>query len=113
MVRGKSGKWIAVHPSYKLAGDIWSDLPNAEIKKIHEERAAFKKSRSTNDSATVVSQLTTDSNGMATIQVPISMIQQATSTQEEKQEPSDNGNTNPMGGRNEQAQLRSRNGGRS
>ena len=50
---------------------------------------------------------------MATIQVPISVIQQATSTQEEKQEPSDSGNTNPMGGRNEQAQLRSRNGGRS
>ena len=117
MVQGKSGKWLAIHPSYKLPQEVWLDLPDAEIKKINDERAAFKQSKSGNDNATVISQLTTDTNGMATIQVPVSMIQQAAtgthvsdnSTQQEQ----DNVGTNPMGGRNEQAQIRSRNNGRS
>ena len=113
MVQGKSGNWIAVHPSYKLPKEVWLDLPDAEIQKINNERAAFKRSKSNNDSSTVISQLTTDTSGMATIQVPISMIQQAKSTQAENESTSESGNTNPMGGRNEQAQLRSRNSGRS
>ena len=118
MVKGNSGKWLAIHPSYKLPKEIWLDLPDAEIKKINEERSAFKRGRGGNDNATVISQLTTDTSGMATIQVPISMIQQAaTGTQVTNEDASssqgqDNNNTNPMGGRNEQAQLRSRNNGR-
>ena len=107
MVQGKSGKWIAVHPSYKLPKEVWLDLPDAEVKKINEERSAFKRNKTTNDTSTVISQLTTDTDGMATIQIPMSMIQQATTAQGSSEVTSDGGNTNPMGGRNEQTQLRS------
>ena len=110
MVKGKSGNWLTVHPSYKLAKEVWLDLPDAEVRRINDERAAYKKSKRSNDSSTVISQLTTDTSGMATIQVPIAMIQQATTNDDSAQSET---NTNPMGGRNEQAQLRSRNGNSS
>lgn len=117
MVKGKSGKWLAIHPSYKLPKEIWLDLPDAEITKINDERTAFKRGRSDNDNVTVVSQLTTDTNGMATIQVPISMIQQAATgtrvSDDATNQEQENSSTNPMGGRNEQAQIRSRNNGRT
>ena len=110
MVKGKSGNWLTVHPSYKLAKEVWLDLPDAEVRRINDERAAYKKSKRSNDSSTVISQLTTDTSGMATIQVPIAMIQQATTNDDSAQSET---NTNPMGGRNEQAQLQSLNGSRS
>ena len=121
MVKGKSGKWHAIHPSYKLAKEVWNDLFDAKINKINNERAAFKRTRRGNDAPTVISQLTTDTNGIATIQVPVAMIQQAatnpTPTPANNKHTSwqnqSGGNNNPMGGRNEQAQLRSRNSGRS
>ena len=117
MVKGKSGKWLAIHPSYKLPKEIWLDLPDAERRKINDERATFKRGRSGNDGATVVSQLTTETNGMATIQVPMSMIQQAAtsvhSNIDKVQQEQDDVSANPMGGRNEQAQLWSRNSGRT
>ena len=121
MVKGKSGKWHAIHPSYKLAKEVWNDLFDAEINKINNERAAFKRTRRGNDAPTVISQLTTDTNGIATIQVPVVMIQQAatnpTPTPANNKHTSwqnqSGGNNNPMGGRNEQAQLRSHNSGRS
>ena len=69
----------------------------------------------------MISQLTTDTNGIATIQVPVAMIQKAatnltpitTNTKNMSQQNQGGGNNNPMGGRNEQAQLRSHNSGRS
>ena len=58
-----------------------------------------------------------DTNGMATFQVPLTMIQQAstqgaqvTSGESQQSVIQPNEQRNPMGGRNEQAQLRSRNG---
>ena len=121
MIKGKSGKWHAVHPSYKLAKEIWNDLPDAKINKINDERAAFKRTKKGNDASTVISQLTTDTDGMTTIQVPILMIQQATTnpnhiindSENATQQDQGSGINNPMGRRNEQAQLRSRNNGQS
>ena len=110
MVKGKSGKWLAVHASYKLPKEVWLDLPDAEVTRINNERAAYKRSKGNNDNHTVVSQLTTDTAGMATIQVPMTVLQQASTA---NQVTNDGTDTNPMGGRNEQAQLRSRNSNRS
>ena len=115
MVKGKSGRWLAVHASYKLDKDVCIDLPDAEKRKINEERAIYKRSRGGNDNTSVVSQITTDTSGMATIQVPIAMLQQAstaTSTQgNDDVSQQQHINISPMGGRNEQSQLRSRNNG--
>ena len=109
MVKGKSGKWLAVHASYQLPREIWIDLPDAEVTRINNERAEYKKRKmSGNDNETVISQIATETNGMATIQVPMTMLQQA-STQATNVTNSSSGNQNPMGGRHEQAQLRSRN----
>ena len=116
MVKGKSGRWLAVHASYKIDKDVWMDLPDAEKRKINEERYKYKRSRGSNDNASVVSQLTTDTSGMATIQVPIAMLQQvstATSTQgNDDMSQQQHVNIIPMGGRKEQSQLQSRNNGR-
>ena len=68
MVKGKSGKWHAIHPSYRLAREVWNNLPDAKINKINNERAAFKRNRRGSDAPTVISQLTTNTNGIATIQ---------------------------------------------
>ena len=116
MVKGKSGKWLAVHASYRLPKEVWRDLPDAEVTKINNERNAYKRGRGSGDSNTAVSQLTTDTAGMATIQVPMTMLQQAstaTHITNDGHNTQADGSTHPMGGRNEQAQLRSRNNGRT
>ena len=55
MIKGKSGRWLSVHASYKFPRDIWSDLPDSEINKINRERAEYKKRRNNNDNDTVIS----------------------------------------------------------
>ncbi len=93
-VTGVNGQTIEVHPSFKFTSDTWNNLPEAERNRIVQERANFKRSRQSSEQRSTISQVTFETtnndNGNAT-----------------------NGSTSSsgsiMGGRNEQASLRSRN----
>ena len=86
-VTGSDGKTYEVHASYKFDSNVWSNLPQSERNRIMEERRVYRESKKrsasqiSTDDGTAISEMTTD----------------RTTT----------GGT-VMGGRNEQASLRSR-----
>ena len=81
-VIGTDGSKIEVHPSYNFSGDVWKKIPFSVRAHLMDMRKAYKKTRS----------------------------QKQVRTQEEKgNDDSSNSDGTIMGGRNEQASLRTRN----
>ena len=122
MVRCVDGTNIEVHPAYKFTDEEWNVLPHTEKSRILRERESYKRNRSSNDqntNYTTVSELTTNtphpnqgSNDYDTINQSVNQLSRQVSAISSSQ--NNNGNTSSgyssiMGGRNEQASLRSRN----
>ena len=105
MVRCSDGTQIEVHAAYDFTNDEWFRLPETERIRIADERARYKRARTNNyDQASVgVSEVTTstENDDIANLRNRISAI--------ESQNNGANTNefTSIMGGRNEQANLRS------
>ena len=99
-VTGNDGKSYEVHASYKFHDNVWQQLPYNERQRVLEDRKRYHESRkrnaseiSTNDRSNVPAQVSTDTSQ--------SHVSQVTTDQR-----------SIMGGRNEQASLRSNNGNR-
>ena len=106
MVQCNYGMQIGVNIAYDFTTDKWFRLPEAEMIRIREERTRYKRSRG-NDDKTVVSEITTGG-----VQDDIRSIQQRISEIELNTEDGQyRASGSIMGGRNEQANLRSRNNG--
>ena len=111
MVQCTDGTQMEVHASYKLKSHQWNILPQAEKNRITRERAAYRRSRQRNndDDRSTVSEITSDVRSMSEtltrMQAQISSLSQAGSQNDSGSVPA-----TIMGGRNEQASLRSRNG---
>ena len=97
---------IEVHPAYAFTTDEWFRLPEAERIIIIEERTRYKKSRGNNDKI-VVSEITTGGvqDNIRSIQQRISAIESNTGDGQSRASGS------IIGGRNEQANMRSSNNG--
>ena len=114
MVRCTDGTDIEVHPAYKFSDTEWKLLPEAERNRIISERSNHKRQRLSSNSS-VVSELTThNSNDMQSIAQSVNQLQQRISSIISLPDTNDNDHDNIppssiMGGRNEQASLRSRN----
>ena len=116
MVRCTDGTEVEVHASYQFDDHQWNLLPDAERKRILNERAAYKRRRfgnDNNDNSSNVSQITTNTNNndlqsinnsFNALQQQISSLNTSQLTQNNQEPPA-----SIMGGRNEQASLRSRN----
>ena len=117
MVRCLDGTDIEVHASYKFNDNTWKILPEAEKKRILKERSEYKRSRynNYNDDRSTISQITTGTNIQTNdLQSVVHSVQQLQSQINDMNNRSEhNSNNTPptsiMGGRNEQANLRSRN----
>ena len=114
MVRCQDGTEIEVHPSYKFNDAEWNALPEAERNRISLERSNHKRQRNNNTSggASIISEITTQ-NDLQSIAQSVGVLQQQISSITSNHNNKDNNsNTTPpssiMGGRNEQASLRSR-----
>ena len=102
MVQGEDGTYIEVHPSYSFQPQVWQNIPQAEKRRLQSERQEYKRSRTgthTTDRTTI--------SGITTDQTQVTGNDNTT----------EGNNTHLphsiMGGRNEQANLRSRNPGRT
>jgi hypothetical protein len=122
MVQCTDGSQMEVHASYRLTDDQWHILPEAEKTRILTERANYKRSRGYNnnpDDRSTISQLTTITGGddirsisesVNNLQRQISNLQSQPSRNNNNADDTNNGPPGSiMGGRNEQASLRSRN----
>ena len=115
MVRCNDGTEIEVHASYKFDDRTWNNLPDAEKNRIIQERSEYKKGRyNNNDDRSTISQLSTGTSQQNyDIQSVVQSVQQLqtqlTNMSNRSDESSDAPPTSIMGGRNEQASLRSRN----
>ena len=101
---------IEVHPSYEFTDEEWHNLPFAERDRITDERARYKRYRTNRslDNASVISEVTTNSQVGKGLQGQLRSLQHRISTMESQtQSTSIPGSI--MGGRNEQANIRSRN----
>ena len=102
-VTGTDGKSYEVHPSYKFNDNVWQALPYNEKQTILEERKQYFESRKRNVSEISVDKRSNSNNSSNNSKVPEqvsehgSYISQITT-----------GQGSIMGGRNEQASLRSR-----
>ena len=81
-VIGTDGSKIEVHPSYSFSGDVWNKIPFPVRAQLMDMRKEYKKTRSQ---------------------------KQVRTKEEEGNEGTSNGDGTIMGGRNEQASLRTRN----
>lgn len=104
MVQCNDGTQIEVHPSYDFTSKEWYKLPEAEKIRIREERNKYKRSK-VSDSATVISEITT---GNLTVKDELKSMKHRISAMESIAGSNTVGDS-VMGGRNEQASLRSRN----
>ena len=106
MVQCNDGTQIEVHPAYEFTTDECFRLPEAENIRIREERTRYKSSHG-NDNKTVVIKITTGGvqDDIRSIQQIISGIESNTGDVKSRASGS------IMGGRNEQANMRSRNNG--
>ena len=104
MVKYNGGMHIEVHPAYDFTTDDWFRLPEAEKIRIREEKTRYKRSRG-NDDKTVVRKITTDGlqDNSRSIQHRISEIESNTGDGQSRASGS------IMGGRNEQANMISKN----
>jgi hypothetical protein len=99
-VTGNDGNQIEVHASYNFPAHVWNNIPSAEKERLKQERINYKRQRtisalSSDDIASIVSGLT-NATGLSV--AATSTVATPNST-----------TTSIMGGRNEQATLRSRN----
>ena len=93
-VTGVNGQTIEVHPSFKFNRDVWNNLPDAERNRITQERSNYKRSRQGNgEQRSTISQVTFETSN----------------NDNNATKDSSNSSASIMGGRNEQASLRSRN----
>ena len=127
MITMKDGTTKEIHASYRLTPKDWENMPDQVAARIKRERNAWKertgKGRGYHTSATdpsqnnvTVNSVVTGQDGNQYIQVPLQQYIQA--TQQTTQQPpvlalphstTPNSHQGIMGGRNEQANLRSRN----
>ena len=108
MVRCNDGTQVEVHASYKLKNDVWNNLPQAERDRLIRERASYRRTRQRNndDDRTTVSEITTD---FRSISETLTRMQAQLSSMSNDNQDGSAVPTTIMGGRNEQASLRSRN----
>ena len=99
-----------MHPAYYFTSDEWYRLLEAEKIRIREEQSRHKRSR-VNDCGTVISEITTGGNG--TVQYNNRTIQQRISVIESNADVKSRATVYIIGGRNEQADLRSINNNHS
>ena len=99
-----------MHPVYDFKSDEWYNLPEAEKIRIREEQSRHKRSR-VNDCGTVISEISTGGNG--TVQYNNRTIQQRISVIESNVDVQSRATVYIIGGRNEQADLRSINNNHS
>ena len=118
MVRCTDGTEIEVHASYKFNDHTWSILPEAEKNRILQERNDYKRSRYNNhgDDRSNISQITTgtaiQANDLQSVVQSVQQLQSQINEMNNNRNDNNSNNTPPaiiMGGRNEQANLRSRN----
>lgn len=100
-ITGNDGNQIEVHASYNFPSPVWNNIPSAEKERLKQERINYKRQRtisalSSDDIASIVSGLTNATG--------ISIAATSTGASQNNGAPS-----SIMGGRNEQAALRSRN----
>jgi hypothetical protein len=112
MVKCTDRKEVESYASLKFSDEVWAVLPEAERNRILQEREEYKRRRynGNNDDRSTISQITmTDlqsvNQSMSNLQQQISnLTSQANNNQENNESPP----TSIMGGRNEQANLRTR-----
>ena len=112
-VRGNDGTQIEVHPSYSFTDQEWQNIPYAEQTRIHNERADYKRRRrSVGDGRSIISDVTTDISRQPPedMSSQLQALQQRIASMESQQPSGDISTGTIMGGRNDQAKLRSRNG---
>ena len=122
---GTSGKVIECHPLISYPNNIWYDIPPEDREKIASQRRESSNNRNTSTSSVIseISSATTTINGQQYTLIPTASIQQAQMSQVDTHSgqvslppaPTGNASYPPtsqvtiMGGRNEQASIRSRN----
>jgi hypothetical protein len=116
MVRCTDGTEVKVHASYKFDDRTWNLLPDAERNRIIQERSDYKRGRHGGgpDDRSTISQITTGTAQQGNdLQSVVQSVQQLQMQISNMSNNSNDGNDTPptsiMGGRNEQASLRSRN----
>jgi hypothetical protein len=115
MVRCSDGTEVEVHASFQFDDNVWFSLPEVERNRIIQERQAYKRQRyGGGDDRTAISQITTGTNvpDLQSVSNTVQAMQQQISSiqsQQNEQQTSDNPPSSIMGGRNEQASLRTRN----
>ena len=107
MVRCSDGTEIEVHPAYDFTDDEWFRLPEAERSRITDERTRYKRARTNryaDQQSVAMSEITTTDN------IEMQRLSNRISAVESSQDNSStSGQVSIIGGRNEQANLRSRN----
>ena len=115
MVQCHDGTQIEAHPVYDFTSDEWQRLPEAERSRIREERTRYKRSRRGGrdaDNDTIISEI---SVGVKTTALQDHLREFGRQIQELDTAVADTRSTTPieagtvMGGRNDQASIRSRN----
>jgi hypothetical protein len=112
MVKCTDGTEVESHASFKFSDEVWAVLPEAERNRILQEREEYKRRRynGNSDDRSTISQITmadlqSVNQSMSNLQQQISTLtSQANNNQENNESPP----TSIMGGRNEQANLRTR-----
>ena len=110
MVVCTDGNYLEVHPSYSFTTQQWNALPDAEKRKLQQERAEYKRQRkgiNYDELRSIVSKISTATGFKQQQEYPNSV--QDRSVQEQSTAITNDSRSTAMGGRNEQANLRTRN----
>ena len=101
---------VEVHPSYEFTDQEWHNLPHAERNRVIDERARYKRNKRSGgvENRSVISEITTTNQADNDLHGQLLSLQHRISTME-SQSQSGMVPGSIMGGRNEQANIRSRN----